>query len=232
MMKEVEKMSKLNTDDRTVLQNIQEGLSGVKPIDDKWINMVIDALKSKPDLFKTLFKGKGAMLGGVSDEQIDGFIDMGSRMEKWLLKIIAYAIWYLTSAAKPIAAGYKVADEYSYGTAKYILMGIVGIAFYYFSMFVLFIVKWFIFRVYNLITLLMTLFTGKKAVSTVTETVSSSGGVIDEFANAAASTISKVASAAASATLGSKMSSNNAGGSSNQQQAGSSSSKTKDEFEF
>jgi hypothetical protein len=230
MMKEVEKMSKLNTDDRNVLQNIQEGLSGVKPIDDKWINMVIDALKSKPDLFKTLFKGKGAMLGGVSDEQIDGFIDMGSRMERWLIKIIAYAIWYVSSAAKPIAAGYKVADEYSFGTAKYVLMGIVGIAFYYFSMFVLFIVKWFIFRLYNLITLLMTLFTGKKAVSNVAETVTGSGSVIDEFANAAASTISKVAGAAASATLGSKMNSNNAAGSTNQQPTGS---KAKaDEFEF
>ena len=56
-------MSKLSADDRTLLQNIQEGLSGVKPIDDNFISMVIDALKNKPNLFKTLFKGRGAMFG-------------------------------------------------------------------------------------------------------------------------------------------------------------------------
>lgn len=56
-------MSKLSSDDRNLLQNIQEGLTGVKPINDEWITMIVDALKKKPDVFKTLFKGKGAMFG-------------------------------------------------------------------------------------------------------------------------------------------------------------------------
>ena len=56
-------MAKLSPDDRSLLQSIQEGLSGVKPIDDAWIVMIIDALKKKPELFKTLFKGKGQMFG-------------------------------------------------------------------------------------------------------------------------------------------------------------------------
>lgn len=63
ILKEVEKMSKLSADDRGLLQQIQEGLTGVKPIDDAWITMIIDALKKKPEVFKTLFKGKGAMFG-------------------------------------------------------------------------------------------------------------------------------------------------------------------------
>ncbi len=59
-------MSKLSADDRGLLQQIQEGLTGVKPIDDAWITMIIDALKKKPEVFKTLFKGKGAMFGECS----------------------------------------------------------------------------------------------------------------------------------------------------------------------
>jgi NADPH-dependent curcumin reductase CurA len=63
MMKEVEKMSKLGNEDRNLLQHIQEGLAGVKPIDDKWMTTIIDAIKNKPEIFKTMFKGKGQMFG-------------------------------------------------------------------------------------------------------------------------------------------------------------------------
>jgi hypothetical protein len=66
MMKEVEKMSKLGNEDRNLLQHIQEGLAGVKPIDDKWIATIIDAIKNKPEIFKTMFKGKGQMFGEFS----------------------------------------------------------------------------------------------------------------------------------------------------------------------
>ena len=63
MLKEVEKMSKMSNDDRTILQSIQEGLTGTKPIDDEWITNIVSALKNKPEIFKTMFKGRGAMLG-------------------------------------------------------------------------------------------------------------------------------------------------------------------------
>ena len=63
MMEEMKKMNKLSDKERKQLQTIQEGLSGVKPIDDTWITYTVKVLKSNPALFKTLFKGRGAAIG-------------------------------------------------------------------------------------------------------------------------------------------------------------------------
>lgn len=45
------------------MQNIQEGLSGNVPMDEKWVRATVQVLKANPDIFKTLLKGKGAMFG-------------------------------------------------------------------------------------------------------------------------------------------------------------------------
>lgn len=63
MMKEVERMSKLSVEDRSLLQTLQEGLAGVKPVDAVWIDAIVDGIKNKPQVFKTMFKGKGPALG-------------------------------------------------------------------------------------------------------------------------------------------------------------------------
>eukprot|EP01040_Poterioochromonas_malhamensis_P000878 gene878-931_t len=227
---EVEKMSKLSADDRGLLQQIQEGLTGVKPIDDAWITMIIDALKKKPEVFKTLFKGKGAMFGGVSDEQVEGFIDMAHRMDKWMLKLIAYAIWYVSSAAKPLAEIYKKVDEYTFGTARYILMGLFAMIMYYVAIFSFAVVKWIALKLYGLVLFLM-----KPGAAKVVEqaTQQAATTVEGEFADAAAATIGKVSAAAAAAKASQAAFSGNtnvppvqakaaAGGASNAQ----------DEFEF
>lgn len=41
----------------------QEGLSGAKPLDAAWIAATVNALKTNPNVFKSMVKGKGAMLG-------------------------------------------------------------------------------------------------------------------------------------------------------------------------
>ncbi len=56
-------MAQMSPKDRDQLQHIQEGLSGAKPLDAKWIDVTVQALKSNPDVFKSMVKGKGAMLG-------------------------------------------------------------------------------------------------------------------------------------------------------------------------
>lgn len=85
MMKEMSKMAKMNTKDRNALLHIQvyfvlcsytfqnhfilifffmqEGLSGSKPMNAEWIDATVQALVSNPDLFKGMFKGRGAALG-------------------------------------------------------------------------------------------------------------------------------------------------------------------------
>ena len=63
LYEEMKKMSKLSDRERSQLQIIQEGLTGVKPIDDAWTVSTIKTLKSNPDIIKSMFKGKGAMIG-------------------------------------------------------------------------------------------------------------------------------------------------------------------------
>lgn len=63
MLQEMAKMAQMSPKDRDQLQHIQEGLSGAKPLDAKWIDVTVQALKSNPDVFKSMVKGKGAMLG-------------------------------------------------------------------------------------------------------------------------------------------------------------------------
>ena len=62
-MKEITKMSAMPSGDREALQSIQEGLSGVKEINDNWIRKTIDILQKNTELIKSMFAGKGDALG-------------------------------------------------------------------------------------------------------------------------------------------------------------------------
>mmetsp|Transcript_10254 Transcript_10254/g.9922 ORF Transcript_10254/g.9922 Transcript_10254/m.9922 type:complete len:329 (+) Transcript_10254:71-1057(+) len=111
MMKEVERMAQLTPKERLQLQTIQEGLQGLKPMDDAWLDSAISTLKESPDFYKSMVKGKGAMFGGISDEQIDSFIDTAASMDpvtlRWILKIIKY----LGSLAKPLQDFYQMGEK-------------------------------------------------------------------------------------------------------------------------
>jgi hypothetical protein len=139
MLKEFERMMSLSPDEKTDLQHIQDGLSGYKPMDAAWIDSTIKTFKTKPGLFKALMKGKGSMLGGVSDEQIESFIDMGSKMEVLTLKRIVSFVLYLGSLYKPASEYYKVVDSYTFGYAKVLVFLLVGFVFY-----LLFLVLWYL----------------------------------------------------------------------------------------
>jgi hypothetical protein len=135
MMKEIERMSKMSTTEREKMQMIQEGLSGAKPMDSKWIDSTIDALKTSPGMFKTMMKGKGAMMGGVTDEQIEGFIDMAASLHPTFLKCTVYLIQWVSSMAKPTMEVYKVADQYTLGLIRYVLIGLLGLVLYFLARF-------------------------------------------------------------------------------------------------
>ena len=122
MMQEVERMSKLSNKDRELLQSIQEGVSGVRPITPEWINNIVKSLKERPVVFKQMLKGKGSALGGMSDEQIESYIDMGSGMSEFFLQCIAFGIWYLTKAMKPLSELYTTIDKYTFNSARYIFL--------------------------------------------------------------------------------------------------------------
>lgn len=143
MMKEIEMMSKMSTtyvympihvylavlisycSDREQLQAIQEGLAGSRDMNDKWIADTIITIKSNPGVIKTMLKGKGEMLGGVSDDQINGFIDGASAMDPSTLTFIIRWLKFLGSLYKPASEVYRIVDKYSYGQAKYIFLAVV-----------------------------------------------------------------------------------------------------------
>ena len=130
MMKEVERMAQLSPKERDQLQSIQDGLQGVKPMDDAWLDAAIGTLKSNPNFYKGLVKGKGAMFGGVSDEQIESFVDTAAMIDAGTLRWIMKAIMYLGSWAKPLTDCYNYLEKKTYGFAKHILLGIVAIIIY------------------------------------------------------------------------------------------------------
>lgn len=67
-------MAKMSPRDRNQLQHIQEGLSGTKPMDLAWIDATVAALKSNPKIFKSMVKGKGAMMGKLFCIAIQNFL--------------------------------------------------------------------------------------------------------------------------------------------------------------
>ena len=87
MMKTAMQMSTMPTEDKTALQNIQEGMQGQRPRDEKWIEDTIRVVKAKPDVLKMMFKGKINPASGLTEEQIFGFIDYITTCSDWFLKI-------------------------------------------------------------------------------------------------------------------------------------------------
>ncbi len=136
-------------------------------------------------------------LGGMTDEQVESYIDMFSSMSEWLLQWIAFGIWYLTLAMKPLSQLYNTVDKYTFNSARYIFLALFGLIFYYFSLFTYYILR-FVFA--NLYTVGMAVY-GMVAGNTV---ASDSGSVplntvINTVAQQAAAAVGGVENAAAPA---------------------------------
>lgn len=127
MMKEIEKMSTMSSHERDQIQFIQEGLSGQREMNDVWFTGVIKTLKNDTALVKNLFKGKGQMLGGVTDAQIESFIDGASKMDASTLKMIGKTLVYLGGLVKPATDYYNKLNAITFGQANLILTTFVVI---------------------------------------------------------------------------------------------------------
>jgi hypothetical protein len=183
-MREIEKMASLPSSQRDRIQQLQEGISGQRPMDDAWVDTLIDTVKTTPDLFKTMLKGQGKMMGGVSDEQIGAFIDLIASLPKWLLKTVFTALRFLGQSAKPLGQAYAFADKYTLGMIKYILIAIALYIVYYWALFCLFIIR----TIYKFITGLIFGAKAGAAASTATTYAASSASNIMGTASGAAAT--------------------------------------------
>lgn len=119
----------------------------------------------------------------MSDDQVNSYIDMASGMNTTLLKFIAYGMWYMSKAAKPLGELYKTIDTYTFGSARYLFFGLFALVMYYISMFVFFIIKFFVAKLYALYLVV----SGSKAAA-VTAGVATkvASGVVNNAAGASA----------------------------------------------
>ncbi len=92
-------------------------------------------------------------VGGVTDEQVESFIDMASKIEAWTLKLIFRALVYLGSCYKPAVDFYGVVDKWTFGMARYIALAIFAFVAYYISMVVFYCLRMVFGQVYKLVML-------------------------------------------------------------------------------
>ena len=198
MLKEIMKVSRLSTDDRDRLQKFQEGLSGARPMDAAWIDLTVDTLRNRNEILKTLFHGRGAMFGGVTDEQIDSFLDMLARQEAWVLKLLVQTMLFLGSLVKPISEYYQRIDKATLGLAAYVLGAIAVFLLYMYIRGT----WWVIMFVYRLVFVgAASAATAATATATV-NTASVAGGVASGASNVASATLAAgIAAAGAKAAV-------------------------------
>lgn len=187
-------MFQMSNEDRTVLQKVQEGLTGARKIDSAWIDDIVATLKSKPEVFKTLFKSganRAGADGTVSPDQIETFIDMASKLDTWLLTLIAHAIWYLSSLVKPAMELYKTIDGYTFGSAKYLFLAIFAFVSYYLSVGAFYVLRIIFAKLYVLGTWIFVSINGPGAAQIPVGRAAqkASGAVAEEAVKAAAAAV-------------------------------------------
>lgn len=206
-------MFNMSTDDRNVLQSIQEGLTGQRPIDNDWIDNIVATLKAKPEVFKTLFKSGASRAGSdapVSPDQIESFIDFASGLDTWLLKLIARTIWFLSTLVKPAQDLYKVLDSYTFGAAKYLFMMIFAMVSYYVMFGLVHLFRIVFVQLYGLGTWAYATINGQAlpaastntAATTAAKAASAAAAVVGKVVNDAATAAQPAATAAAVAAAG------------------------------
>ena len=141
MLKTMMEMQKMPTEERSSLQNIQEGIQGTRPRDEAWINETIKTVKAKPEILKMMFKGKINPASGLSEEQVMGFIDYVTTCSDWFLKNAITFVNWCVEVSGPVGEMYKKVDDATLGCARYILLGIVLFILYYLARFFYYILS-------------------------------------------------------------------------------------------
>ncbi len=132
-LREMMRMQNMPDEEKKSLQSLQEGLQGLRPRDEKWIDETIKTVKTNPNLLKMMFKGRVPPEAGLSEEQIMGFIDFVVSLSDWILKLAIQVINWCIEMSGPVGAAYKKADDLTLGCAKYLLLALVAMVAWYFS---------------------------------------------------------------------------------------------------
>ena len=130
-LREMMRMQNMPDEDKKSLTRLQEGLQGIIPRDEKWIDDSIKMVKANPNLLKSMFKGRIPKEAGMTEEQVLGFIDFVVSLSDWILKLAIQIINWCIEMRGPVGAYYQKADDMTLGCAKYILMAIAAFIMWY-----------------------------------------------------------------------------------------------------
>jgi len=132
LFKEMMQMSQMPEKDRNDLKILQDGISGNTPRNEKWLQSVIKVIKKNPGVIKAMYKGKVDPKSGITEEQVEGFVDWVISLPDWVLLYAGKSINWGVMVWPKVVSTYNTVDDYMLGCAKYILMMIVFIILYYF----------------------------------------------------------------------------------------------------
>lgn len=142
MLAEIAKMSRMEPAQRDRLQHLQEGFMGQRPMDAAWIDETVETLTKHSKMVKDMLRGRGAMIGNFTDEQMEGFLDGVGSLAPGTLRWIIVAIIYLSSFYKPAVEWYKYLDRVTLGLAQYIIGALMLFVLYLWGCAAWYVLRW------------------------------------------------------------------------------------------
>jgi hypothetical protein len=131
MIQAMAKVQSLPPTERTALLQLQEGLSGKIPRDDKWISETIRLVKGQPDMLKKLFEGRVGADSPLSEKQLMGVIDYVVTCSDSFLTNAIYLIEWGIRMSGPAGKVYRAVDSATLGCARYLVLAVMLLCFYY-----------------------------------------------------------------------------------------------------
>ena len=141
MMNAMLKMQSLPESEKTGLVQLQEGVAGKIPRDEKWITDTIRVVKEQPEMLKMLFKGRVGADSPLSEKQIMSVIDYVVTCSDWVLINAVHLINWAVNMREPAGALYRKVDDATMGCAQYLVLGVMLLVMWYVGKMVWYVVS-------------------------------------------------------------------------------------------
>ena len=131
MIQAMMKVQAMPEAERSALNQIQEGLAGKVPRDEKWIAETIRVVKAQPDTLKMLFQGRVGAESPMSEKQIMAIIDYVVTCSDWFLSsAVRFVNWGLRMRG-PVGEMYRTVDAATFGCAQYLVLFVMLVILFY-----------------------------------------------------------------------------------------------------
>ena len=131
MIHAMAKVQSMPESERAALIQLQEGILGKIPRDDKWISETIQLVKAQPDTLKKLFQGRVGADSPLSEKQLVGIVDYVVTCSDSFLKSAVHLINWGIRMSGPAGEVYRAVDIATLGCAKYLVLFVTLLSFYY-----------------------------------------------------------------------------------------------------